>query len=66
MNAAAAYRAVGTGALGAFTRAALVAGRLEGDLTGDQKLASCPRTGHTLARSMRASPYIPFQLLEHR
>ena len=43
MNAVAAYRAVGTGALGAFMRAALVAGRLEGDLTGDQKMTYCAR-----------------------
>ena len=55
MRAAAAYRAVGTGALGAFMRAALVAGRLEGNLTGHQKSASCPRTGHTLAHAMRAN-----------
>ena len=46
MGAVAAYRAVGTGALGAFMRAALVAGRLEGDLTGHQKSASCQRGGH--------------------
>ena len=41
-----AYCVVGTGALGAFTRAALVAGRLEGDLTGNQKSASCAGGGH--------------------
>ena len=46
MNAAAAYRAVGTGALGAFTRAALVARRVEGDLTGHQKIPSCLRGDH--------------------
>ena len=40
--------AVGTGALDAFTRAALVGRRLEGDLTGHHVWASRQRSGSTI------------------